>query len=187
MGLGRTRRIILFDTLLTEFPPEEIESVLAHELGHHAHGDMRRGLLVNGALTLVTAWLAALGLNAGVALLGLAGPADPAGLPWLALVALALGLVQLPLANGFSRWIERQADDFALATTGDASAFVGAMERIAGLNLAERRPSRLKEIVLFSHPALDRRIARAGGAPRGASPGWDRAGRGATVDRGGVA
>jgi STE24 endopeptidase len=186
VGLGRTRRIILFDTLLAEFPPEEIESVLAHELGHHAHGDMRRGLLVNGALTLVTAWLAALGLDAGVALLGLAGPADPAGLPWLALVALALGMVQLPLANGFSRWIERQADDFALATTGDASAFVGAMERLAGLNLAERRPSRLKEIVLFSHPALDRRIARAGGALRGASPGWKRLGRGATVDRGGV-
>lgn len=161
VGLGRTRRIILFDTLLAEFAPEEIESVLAHELGHHAHGDMRRGLLVNGALTLLTTGLAALALDLGVGFLGLAGPADPAGLPWLALVALVLGLVQLPLANGFSRRIERQADDFALATTGNPTAFVGAMERLAGLNLAERRPSRLKEIVLYSHPALDRRIARA--------------------------
>ena len=187
VGLGRTRRIILFDTLLAEFSPDEIESVLAHELGHHVHGDMRRGLLVNGALTLVTVGLAALGLDAGVALLGLAGPADPAGMPWLALVALALGLVQLPLANGFSRWIERQADDFALATTGNVAAFVGAMERLAGLNLAERRPSRLKEIFLYSHPAVDRRIARAERTARGSSPGWDHAGRGATVDRGGVA
>ncbi len=161
VGLGRTRRIILFDTLLAEFSPDEVESVLAHELGHHAHGDMRRWLLVNAALTLLTAWLAAQGLALGVPRLGLAGPGDPAGLPWLALVALALGLVQLPLANGFSRWIERQADDFALATTGNAAAFVGAMERLAGLNLAERRPSRLKEIFLYSHPALDRRIARA--------------------------
>jgi len=161
VGLGRTRRIILFDTLLAEFSPDEIESVLAHELGHHAHGDMRRGLLVNGVLTLVTAWLAALGLGLGVTVLGLAGPADPAGLPWLTLVTLAIGLIQLPLTNGFSRWIERQADDFALATTGNAAAFVGAMERLARLNLAERRPSRLKEIFLYSHPALDRRIARA--------------------------
>jgi STE24 endopeptidase len=161
VGLGRTRRIILFDTLLAEFRPEEIESVLAHELGHHAHGDMRRGLLVNSVLTIVTTWLAALGLDLGVALLGLAGPADPAGLPWLALVVTALGLVQLPLANGFSRWIERQADDFALAITGNARAFIGAMERLGGLNLAERRPSRLKEIFLYSHPALERRIARA--------------------------
>jgi Zn-dependent protease with chaperone function len=161
VGLGRTRRIILFDTLLAEFRPEEIESVLAHELGHHAHGDMRRGLLVNSVLTIVTMWLAALGLDLGVALVGLSGPADPAGLPWLALVVTALGLVQLPLANGFSRWIEQQADDFALATTGNARAFIGAMERLGGLNLAERRPSRLKEIFLYSHPALERRIARA--------------------------
>ena len=161
VGLGRTRRIILFDTLLAEFRPEEIESVLAHELGHHAHGDMRRGLLVNSVLTIVTLWLAGLGLDLGVALLGLSGPADPAGLPWLALAVMALGLVQLPLANGFSRWIERQADDFALATTGNARAFIGAMERLGGLNLAERRPNRLKEIFLYSHPALERRIARA--------------------------
>ena len=186
VGLGRTRRIILFDTLLSEFSPDEIEAVLAHELGHHAHGDMRRGLLVNGTLTLVTTGLAALCLELGVTLLGLAGPGDPAGLPWLALVTLALGLGQLPLTNGFSRWIERQADDFALATTDNAAAFVGAMERLAALNLAERRPSRLKEIFLYSHPALDRRIARAEGARRGASSGWD-AGRGATADRGGVA
>jgi STE24 endopeptidase len=186
VGLGRTRRIILFDTLLAKFSPDEIESVLAHELGHHAHGDMRRGLAVNAALTLVTAWLAALCLDAGVPLLGLAGPADPAGLPWLALVVLALGLVQLPLANGFSRRIERQADDFALTTTGNPAAFVGAMERLAGLNLAERQPSRLKEIFLYSHPSLARRIARAERAGRGSPPVWE-AGRGATADRGGVA
>ena len=161
VGLGRTRRIILFDTLLADFPPEEIESVLAHELGHHVHGDIRRGLLLQGMLTLVSFGLVALSLDAGVALFGLAGSADPAGLPWLALVALALGLVQLPLGNSFSRWIERQADDFALAATGNAPAFIGAMERLARLNLAERRPSRLKEIVLYSHPALERRIARA--------------------------
>lgn len=172
VGLGRTRRILLFDTLVAEFPSEEIESVLAHELGHHAHGDVRRGLVARGALLLITSGLAALGLDAGVALLGLDGPADPAGLPWLALVVLALALVQLPLGNGVSRWIERQADDFALATTGNAPAFIGAMERLARLNLAERRPSRLKEIVLFSHPALDRRIARA---------------RGVTLDQGGLA
>src|SRR5262249_10466387 len=157
VGIGRTRRIIVFDTLLTGFTPEEIESVLAHELGHHVHGDIRRGLLVHGVLLLVTARLAALGLDAGVPLLGLAGPPDPAGLPWLGLVLLALGLIQLPLGNGFSRWIERQADDFALATTGNAPAFIGAMERLALLNLAERRPNRLKEIVFYSHPALERR------------------------------
>src|SRR5438105_4785075 len=142
-------------------------------------GDQLKAALIGGALGLAAVevvyallaltphwWLAALALDGGVGILGLAGPADPAGLPWLALVALVLGLVQMPLANGFSRWIERQADDFALATTGNASAFVGAMERLAGLNLAERRPSRLKEIVLYSHPALERRLARAAAAAK---------------------
>ena len=105
--------------------------------------------------------LADYALRAGVVLWGLAGPADPAGLPWLALVLVALGLVTAPLANGFSRFVERQADDFALRLTRDPSGFIGAMERLASLNLAERRPHRLKELMLHSHPALDRRIARA--------------------------
>jgi Zn-dependent protease with chaperone function len=163
VGLGRTRRIVLFDTLTARFTPEEIESVLAHELGHHVHGDTRRGLAVQGALTLASFWVADALARAGAPAFGLTGAADPAGMPWLALVLLALSLVALPLGNGFSRFIEREADDFALATTGNPGAFIAAMERLAELNLAERRPSRLKELVLYSHPALDRRIARARG------------------------
>lgn len=163
VGLGRTRRIILFDTLATGFREEEVEAVLAHELGHHVHGDLRRSLTVQAVLTLVTFGAAALLLDAGVRWWALAGRADPAGLPWLALVVMGLGAGQLPLANGFSRWIERQADDFALALTRDPAAFIAAMERLGALNLAERRPHPLKEFLLYSHPALDRRIARARG------------------------
>ncbi len=160
-GFGRTRRILVFDTLLKAFAPAEIEAVLAHELGHHVHHDLWRGLALQAPLGVVTLWVADRLLAAGVGWWGFSSPADPAGLPWLALVLTALGLVALPLANGFSRRIERQADDFALALTDDAGGFVGAMERLASLNLAERRPSRLKEFFLYSHPAIDRRIARA--------------------------
>ena len=167
VGLGRTRRIVLFDTLVTGFAPAEIESVLAHELGHHVHGDVRRGLLVQGLLTLATFAIADLALGAGVRVWQLNGRDDPAGIPWLALVVLVLGFAAMPLANGFSRWVERQADDFALATTGDRDAFVGAMERLAALNLAERRPHPLKEFWLASHPSIDRRIARADAKARG--------------------
>lgn len=161
VGLGRTRRILLYDTLAAGFRPEEIEAVLAHELGHHAHGDIRRGLLVQGALGVLSFWLADRALRAGVGRLGYDGIADPAGMPWLALVLAALGLLATPLVNAFSRHIERQADDFALALTRNSDGFIGAMERLATLNLAERRPHPLKEALLFSHPALDRRIARA--------------------------
>jgi len=161
VGLGRTRRILLYDTLAAGFQPGEIEAVLAHELGHHAHGDMRRGFVVHGVLSVVTFWLADQALRAGVGRFGYSGVADPAGLPWLALVLGALGLVLTPLVNAFSRHIERQADDFALALTGDPTGFIGAMERLAVLNLAERRPHPVKEALLYSHPALERRIARA--------------------------
>ncbi|HEY7518160.1 MAG TPA: M48 family metalloprotease [Methylomirabilota bacterium] len=161
VGLGRTRRILLYDTLTASFRPEEIEAVLAHELGHHVHGDMRRGLLVQASLSLVMFWLADFALRAGIGFWALSGVADPAGLPWLAFITLVLGLLAAPLANGFSRLLERQADDFALALTRNPGGFIDAMERLASLNLAERRPHRLKELVLYSHPALDRRIARA--------------------------
>ena len=160
-GLANTRRIILFDTLVTHFTPDEIESVLAHELGHHVHGDVRRGLLAQGALLLATLWAADRLLSIGSDRFGFQGPADPAGLPLLALILLLLGLVAAPLTNGFSRWIERQADDFALATTKNPEAFISAMDRLASLNLAERRPHRVKEFFLYSHPSINRRIDMA--------------------------
>ena len=160
VGLGHTRRILLFDTML-DFAPREVEAVLAHELGHHVHHDMWRGLTAQAALTLVSFAVASVALRVGVAWWGLRDIADPVGLPWLAVVLGGVGLLAVPLGNAYSRWIERRADDFALRVTRDPEGFVGAMERLASLNLAERRPHRLKELLFYSHPAIDRRIARA--------------------------
>ncbi|MBI2555275.1 MAG: M48 family metalloprotease [Candidatus Rokubacteria bacterium] len=179
-GLGRTRRILLFDTLIAEFTPEEIESVLAHELGHHVHGDLMRGLLVQGTALLATFWAADYLLRLGSARFGYQGPADPWGLPLLALILLLLGLIAAPLTNGFSRRLERQADAFALTTTRSPGAFISAMERLAKLNLAERRPNRLKEFVLYSHPSIERRIELAkrtrSPSPLSSPPAGERAG-----------
>jgi len=160
-GLGRTRRILLFDTLLDQFTAEEIEAVLAHELAHQLHGDIRRGLLVQGALTLVTFWIADRALRGGAGWLGLTGPADIAGLPLFGLILVVVSLAALPVANGWSRRVEWQADRFALETIPDPRAFIGSMERLATLNLAEREPHRLEELFLYSHPAIERRIAHA--------------------------
>jgi STE24 endopeptidase len=160
-GLGRTRRILLFDTLLDQFTADEIEAVLAHELAHQLHGDIRRGLLVQGALTLVTVWVADLALRWSAGWLGLAGLADIAGLPLFGLILVLVSLVALPVANGWSRRVEWQADRFALETIPDPRAFIGSMERLATLNLAERNPHRLEEFLLYSHPAIARRIAHA--------------------------
>jgi STE24 endopeptidase len=161
VGLGRTRRILLFDSLLSAFTPEEIETVVAHELGHQVHRDIPRGLLVQAALTLVTFWVAHHALIAGTGALGLLGPADPAALPLFGLVLTGVGLVALPIANGWSRHVERQADAFALRLTGDAASFIGAMQRLGTLNLAETDPHPVKEFFLYSHPSIGRRVKTA--------------------------
>jgi len=160
-GLGRTRRILVFDTLVSRFEPEEVEAVLAHELGHHVAGDVWRGLAVQGAVTLAALWVADRALSAAAGPLGLSGPSDIAGLPLLGLVTMTVSLVALPVINSWSRWVETRADDFALKLTGTPGPFIGAMERLADLNLSERDPHFLKELFLHSHPSVGRRIARA--------------------------
>jgi STE24 endopeptidase len=161
LGLRGTRRIVVFDTLVREFTADEVEAVLAHELAHQVHGDVWRGLLVQGVFTLGTFWLVDRCLEIWAGGLGLSGPADLGGLPLLGLVLMAAGLLIIPLANAWSRHVERQADDFALRMSGSPGAFISVMERLGELNLAERDPPFLKEILLYSHPSIGRRVARA--------------------------
>jgi len=160
-GLGNTRRIILGDTLLGEFTIDEIEVVLAHELGHQAHRDIPIGISIQSVITLAGFYLAALGLNWGALTLGFSGPADIAALPLLGLIFGAYGLVTLPLTNGYLRWRERQADQFALQAAGNGAAFASAMTRLANQNLAQVDPPAWEEWLFHSHPALRKRIAMA--------------------------
>ena len=161
VGLGNTRRIILGDTLLQEFTPDEIETVLAHELGHHVHRDIPLGIAVESVVTLGGLWLASQGLRWSVAVLRFAGPADVAALPVLALVMGAYALVTMPLGNAFSRWRERRADEYALHSTNKAAAYAAALTRLANQNLSEAEPEPWVEFLLYSHPALGKRIAMA--------------------------
>ncbi len=161
MGLGNTRRIILGDTLLNEFTTDEIETVLAHELGHHVNRDIPIGMAVNTALTLIGLYVAALIMNWGVSSWGLSSPADPASLPWFVLAMGLFGLVTMPIENTYSRRRESKADAYALRVTHNPSAFISAMTRLANQNLAEVDPESWEEILLHSHPALSKRIAMA--------------------------
>ena len=160
-GMGRTRRIILGDTLLDAFTSDEIETVLAHELGHHVNRDIPLSIAFETVSTLVGLWLASLALNWGVAFFGFAGLADIAALPLLMLAMGLFGLVTMPLSNGFSRWRERLADRYALQATRNGPAFASAMTRLANQNLAEVDPEPWVEWLLYSHPALSKRIEMA--------------------------
>jgi STE24 endopeptidase len=160
-GLGRTRRIILGDTLLSDFTADEIETVLAHELGHHVHADIPWSILVQTATVLAEFGLSAVGLAWAVARSGLAGPGDPAGLPILAMLLGGLGLLTMPLGNAYSRWRETLADKFSLLQTRKPRAFADAMTRLANQNLAEVDPEAWVVFLLHSHPPLRDRIEAA--------------------------
>ncbi|HSB60655.1 MAG TPA: M48 family metalloprotease [Vicinamibacteria bacterium] len=166
VGLGRTRRILVADTLLGSFPPDEVEVVLAHELAHHARGHVTQGLIVQSLLLGALLWGADRILSVLARPAALAGPADPAGVPLLGLILTALGLVATPILSAWSRRLEREADGAAIEVTRAPAAFVAAMERLGALNLAERRPARLKELFCGTHPSLDERIARGQAAAR---------------------
>ena len=160
-GLGNTRRIVLGDTLIDEFSPDEIESVLAHELGHQVHKDIPILIGFSTMLTLGGLFLASLGLNWAVRYFGFSGPADVAGMPALGLVLGAFGLVTQPLNNAFSRWRERLADEYSLQSTGKSGAFASAFTRLANQNLSEVDPEKWVVFMFYDHPPLGERIRMA--------------------------
>jgi STE24 endopeptidase len=160
-GIGNTRRIILGDTLINEFTPDEIETVLAHELGHHVHKDIILLISFGTLITLVGFFLASLGMNWAVVTFGFKGVADPAAMPVLMLFLTAYSLIVMPLQNAVSRWREHLADEYALQSTGKSEAFASAFTRLANQNLGEIDPERWVVILFYSHPPLGERIALA--------------------------
>jgi STE24 endopeptidase len=160
-GIGGTRRILVSDTMLAEYSDEEIEVVLAHELAHHVHGDIWKGIVFESALTLAGFYLASRMLAELSDRFGFRDVADPAGLPVLLLAAGAVSLVMMPVAHAMSRAFERRADRFALDLTKNPGAFISAMRRLGAQNLAEEHPSRLVQWLFYSHPPIAERIAAA--------------------------
>lgn len=172
-GIGRTRRILLSDTLLAEHTDDEIEVILAHELAHHVHRDIWSGIALQAIVSVAGLWVADQALSRLATQLGLLGKSDMAGLPLLVLTAGAVSVMFMPVANALSRAYERRADRYALEVTRNAPAFVSAMKRLGAQNLAEERPSRLVQYLFYSHPPMTARVEAArqwAGAPHAQSP-----------------
>jgi len=161
IGLGRSRRVVIADTLLAEFTPGEVDAVVAHELGHHVHRDVQRLLLGNSVLMWLGLALAARLAPAALPVLSLPSLDYVPGYPVLLAVTEFFFLLASPVLNWWSRQLESAADHFALQLTRDPGAFAGAMERMGCQNLIEHRPPRWAEVLLATHPALHRRIALA--------------------------
>ena len=160
-GLGATRRILVSDTMLADYSDDEIEVVLAHELGHHVHHDLWRVIALEAGLILLGCAVTNQVLHVLGPRFGVATPADLAGLPLLALTVGAVSLLLTPLGLALSRRHERRADRFALQLTSNPAAFISAMKRLGAQNLAEEQPSRLVQWLFHSHPPLAERLAAA--------------------------
>jgi STE24 endopeptidase len=160
-GLGNTRRIILGDTLINEFSVDEIETVLAHELGHQVHRDIPF-LIAFGALsTTLNLFIASVVLKWAIVFFGFSSASDLAALPALGLILGVYGLLTMPLDNAISRWRENMADDYALQSTNKGEAFASAFTRLANQNLGEIDPEKWVVVMFYSHPPLGARIDKA--------------------------
>ena len=161
-GLGNTRRIILADTLLDNYSPDEIEAVLAHELGHHVHKHILKGIAIQAAVTFVGFWAANWALHYSIDRWHIFETlSDFANLPLLVLTFALLSFLLMPALNAFSRFNERQADRYAFENIASVTPFVSSMNKLAEQNLAERIPTRWIEWWFHSHPAIARRVAAA--------------------------
>jgi STE24 endopeptidase len=160
-GIGNTRRIVLGDTLINEFTVDEIETVMAHELGHHVHKDIPFLILSGTLLTTLGLFISSLVLNYAVGFFSFTSVADVAAFPALSLILGAYGLLTQPLSNTLSRWRENMADDYALQSTGKNEAFASAFTRLANQNLGEIDPEPWVVFMFYSHPPLGERIAKA--------------------------
>lgn len=160
-GLGNTRRIILGDTLINEFTLDEIETVLAHELGHHVHKDIPFLIAFGTLSTTLGLFIASLALTSAVSFFSFTSPADIAAFPALMLILSAYGLLTSPIDNAISRWRENMADDYALTSTKKGEAFASAFTRLANQNLGEIDPEKWVVFMFYSHPPLGERIEKA--------------------------
>jgi len=157
-GLGKTRSIILSDTLLQQYTAEEIEVILAHELGHHIHRDIPKLIAIQAVVVLLAFYLSDLVLRASLMPLGFQEIGDVAAFPLLLLSLAAFGLIVTPLINAYSRYVEKSADEAALELTANPRAFVAAMTRLTDQNLTVADPSRWVELLFYDHPSYTRRV-----------------------------
>lgn len=154
VGWGNTRRVILTDNLINEFTPGEVSVVVAHELAHHKLKHVWALAALSAFLTLLffflvsrLAWVSFSGMSIFPSL-------------WLAFIIY--GLVTMPLANGYSRKLEKEADILALETTRSKDAFVSLLRKLAEKNLSDENPNKFIEYMLYDHPPISKRIALAG-------------------------
>jgi STE24 endopeptidase len=160
-GYGEASKIFLWDTLLQKHPPDEVDVVIAHEMGHWVYRHVLLGTLGMAALSWLGLFAWRFWSNRVWPRLGWRGPDDVASYPYLLGMIALVSILTLPIVNGFSRFAEGQADDFALAISQKPEAAVNMFERLARENLSMVDVPNWEKVIFYTHPPLAERIKKA--------------------------
>ncbi|HAP37148.1 MAG TPA: peptidase [Bacteroidetes bacterium] len=160
-GIGKSKRILLGDTLIDNFSESEIETVFAHELGHYSHGHIWKGIVVGTVSIFLGLYLTSLAYSASLSWFGFTSISQIAALPLLTLWLSIYSLITSPFGNILSRKHEFEADHYAVEKTKNKPAFISTMNKLAEMNLADRTPHPLVEFLFYSHPSIEKRIHAA--------------------------
>lgn len=157
-GLGKTKRIILGDTLLENFSEEEIESVIAHEMGHYKKKHIVKNIILSTVSSFGVLYLISIGYNASLNWFGFSSHAEIAATPLIALWGMLIGLVTTPFSNMLSRKFEYEADEYAVLETKHPEIFINTLSKLNERNLGDKDPHPLVEWFFYSHPSIKKRI-----------------------------
>ncbi|HXG38661.1 MAG TPA: M48 family metallopeptidase [Bacteroidota bacterium] len=157
-GIGKSKRVILGDTLVANFTDEEVETVVAHELGHFKLKHIWVMMIVGTVSTFLGLFLTAQLYHMSLVWFGFTSIDQLAALPLLSLWLGLYSLVTTPISNAISRAHERQADRYAVELTSNAQAFTNALQKLAKVNLADPSPHPVIEFMFHSHPSIEKRV-----------------------------
>ncbi len=157
-GIGKSKRVILSDTLLEKFTTSEIMVIFAHELGHYLKRHIVKNVFMSGSIIFLSFYVCSGLYDWTRGIYGFQKPGDIAALPILLFYLTATGLIIMPLTNAVSRKFEREADRFAITLSEDPESFISGMEKLADLNLSDKNPHPLVEFLFYSHPSIGKRI-----------------------------
>jgi len=157
-GLGKTKRIILGDTLLNDYTKDEIETVIAHELGHYKHKHIIKNIVFGTVASFLTFFIISILYKNSLGWFDFESITQIAALPLLSLWAMIIGLIQSPIGNILSRKYEYEADRYAIESTIKPESFIKTLNKLTDQNLGDREPHPFIEWFFYSHPSIKNRI-----------------------------
>ncbi len=158
-GIGKSKRILLGDTLIENFTADEIETVVCHELGHYKRKHIIKNIFIGTLFSFLTLFLIAALYQYSVSWFGFGSFKEIAAMPLLALWAMVIRIILTPVSNIISRKFEFEADEYAVQSTGKKDAFVSTLNKLTDQNLGDREPHPFVEWFFYSHPSIKNRVA----------------------------